>query len=167
MEAALLGLIATIIAAIFGTFINEMYKRHRDAAATAAALAGELASYREAYALLDMSLPILISRVQSGQALNIPQQDAVPDVAFEAYVDKLGHLGSKLAEEVTYVYGQIRGFRSTFMSLTRDPSKFDAAYTESALRVAHMFTQNASRRGNPLIEALNKRASKPFWPPWK
>jgi len=162
MSAAFVGLIATIIGAIIGAFINEMYKRHRDACATAAALAGELASYRYAYRALDVSFPILIERVQAGQPLNIPAQDPPADVAFQAYVDKIGLLGPDLAEKTSFVYGQIRGFRSTFFSLTRAPAHTDSAYLEAALRVGHMFMTSAQQHSVPLIETLRQTARTSF-----
>lgn len=167
MNSALVGLIATILGAVLGAILNEMYKRHRDAIATAAALAGELSSYREAFAALDFSFPVLIDRVEQGNPLNNPEQAAPADIAFEAYVDKIGLLGSQLAERVAYVYGQVRGFRSAFFPLTRQSEKFDATYVAAALRVAHMFSQNANKHAEPLIKALQERASQSFWFFWK
>jgi len=167
MNGALIGLIATIIGAILGAFLNEMYKRHRDAMATAAALAGELSSYRQAFVALDVSLPVLIGRVEEGNPLNIPEQAPPTDIAYEAYIDKIGLLGSELAEQVAYVYGQVRGFRSAFFPLTRQGEKFDAAYVTAGLRVAHMFSQNANRHAEPLISALQERARQSFWSFWK
>lgn len=162
MLTAIVGLIAAVVTAFFGAFINEMYKRHRDACATAAALAGELASYSTAYDALDISLPILLKRAEAGRPLNIPQQDSAVDVTFQAYVDKLGLLGTKLAEETAYVYGQLRGFRSVFQSITRAPAEADSEYLAANLRVAHTFSQNAKRRGEPLIAELTELASTPF-----
>lgn len=167
MNSALIGLIATIIGAILGAILNEKYKRHRDAVATAAALAGELSSYRQALVALDNSLPVLISRVEQGAPLNIPEQAPPTDIAFEAYVDRIGLLGSQLAEQVAYVYGQIRGFRSALFPLTRQGMTFDTAYAIGALRVAHMFSQNANTHAEPLIRALQERAGRSFWPFWK
>lgn len=167
MDNALIGLIATIIGAIIGAILNEAYKRHRDSVATAAALAGELSSYLQAFVALDDSLPVLIDRVEHGGPLNIPEQAPATDVAFEAYVDKIGLLGSQLAEQVAYVYGQVRGFRSAFFPLTRRGEKFDAPYATAALRVAHMFSQNANRHAQPLITALQERANRSFWLFWR
>lgn len=167
MNSALIGLIATIIGAILGAMLNEMYKRHRDAVSTAAALAGELSSYREAFVALDASLSVLIDRVEHGIPLNIPEQAPPTDIAFEAYVEKIGLLGSQLAEQVAYVYGQIRGFRSAFFPLTRRAEKFDATYVIAALRVAHTFSQNAHNHAGPLITALHERANRSFWPFWR
>lgn len=167
MNSALIGLIATIIGAIVGSILNEMYKRHCDAVATAAALAGELSSYRQAFVALDNSLPVLIDRVEQGNPLNIPEQAPPTDIVFEAYIDKIGLLGSHLAERVAYVYGQVRGFRSAFFPLTQRGERFDATYVTAALRVAHMFSQNADKHAEPLIEALQERADWSFWIFWK
>lgn len=167
MDHALIGLIATIIGAFSGSILNEAYKRHRDAVAVAAALAGELSSYLQAFAALDNSLSILIDRVEHGDPLNIPEQAPSTDTAFEAYVGKIGLLGSQQAEQVAYVYGQVRGFRSAFFPLTRRGEKFDAAYVTASLRVAHMFSQNATRHAEPLIAALKERANRSFWLFWR
>lgn len=167
MNSALIGLIATIFGAVVGAILNEGYKRHRDAIATAAALAGELSSYREAFVSLDFSFSVLIARVEQGEPLNIPEQAAPTDIAFEAYVDKIGLLGSHLAERVAYVYGQVRGFRSAFFPLTRQGERFDATYVAAALRVAHMFSQSANKHAEPLIKDLQERANQSFWIFWK
>lgn len=166
MDSGYWGLITTIVGAILGAVLNEQYKRHRDAAATAAALAGELSSYREAFKQLDLSLPILIDRVHQGQALNMPEQSPPTDIAYEKYVDKVGLLGSQLAEEIAFVYGQIRAFRSAFFPLTRRGESFDPAYVEAALRMAHAFAQIANQRGEPLVKTLQKRAVRSFWRFW-
>lgn len=162
MLTAVVGLIAAVITGFFGAFINEMYKRHRDACATAAAIAGELASYRTAHDALDVSLHILLKRAKEGVPLNIPQQDPAADVTFQAYVDKLGLLGPALAEETAYVYGQLRGFRSVFQSITRAPQGADSEYIAASLSVAQMFTRNAKQRGDLLIPRLTELANTSF-----
>lgn len=166
MDSGYWGLVTTIVGAFLGAILNEQYKRHRDATATAAALAGELSSYRKAFESLDVSLPVLIGRVQQGHPLNIPEQAPPTDIAFDKYADKLGLLGVQLAEDVAFVYGQIRGFRSAFFPLTRRGETFDPGYVEAALRTAHMFAQTASQRGEPLIKALQRRAARSFWRFW-
>jgi hypothetical protein len=162
MNSALIGLIATIVGAIIGTFLNEMYKRHRDAVATAAALAGELASYRLAFFILDQSMPVLIQRVERGEPLNLPAVEQPTDVVFAAYVDKLGLLGHQLAEQAALVYGQIRGFRAAFFALTRADMKFDTPYLLASLKAAHSLAQAADGHGQPLVAALQERANQSF-----
>jgi len=164
MLTAVVALLTALVAGMFGAFFTEMYKRHRDAAATAAAIAGELASYKDAFAMLDLSLPRLIAMAQKGIPLNMPEQGQMNDVAYEAYVDRTGLLGSKLAEDVTYVYGQLRGFRLAFKSISGQAGKdLEPAYVEAHLRVGHLFLSRASERITPLVEDLRSLARKPFW----
>lgn len=163
INSAYIGLTATIIGAVIGSFLNEMYKRHRDARATAAALAGELASYKQAFSALDQSLAVLIDRAEKGEPLNIPEQRPPVDITYEAHVDKVGLLGPKLAEEVALVYGQIRGFRSAFFPITGSGQKMESSYVVAALRVAHMFSQQAHQGVVPLTDALRELANQSFW----
>ena len=163
MGPAIIALCTAVVAGLFAAFVSEMYKRHRDMTATAAAIAGELSSYREAYQQLDLSIDLLIKMVERGEQLNLPPQDSVPDVAYEAYIDKVGLLGSQIAEDVTYVYGQIRGFRSSFFALTKQSGPVDPIYTVTVLRICHQFMKKANGRSEPLIVALQNKAKEPFW----
>lgn len=163
MITAVVALLTALVAGMFGAFFTEMYKRHRDATATAAAIAGELASYKDAFAMLDLSLPVLIAKAKKGVPLNMPEQGQMHDVAYEAYVDRTGLLGSKLAEDVTYVYGQLRGFRSAFRSISGQAKDIEPAYVEAHLRVGHLFLSRANERIAPLVEDLRSFARKPFW----
>jgi hypothetical protein len=167
MNTAIIGLIATIIGAIIGSLVNESYKRHCDGVATAAAIAGELGSYRVAFGLLDDSIPIMIELAQKGEKLPLPKQDTPSDAVFDAYVDKIGLLGTELAENVALVYGYIRGFRAGFFPLTGNMS-LDPTYVVGALTAVHSFLKLANENGEPLIEKLQARAKQPFalWKPF-
>lgn len=156
------GLITTIIGAIIGAVLNEMYKRHRDAVAASAAIAGELASYRGAFESLKVSLPVLIGRAEKGEPLNIPEQAPAKDTAYDAYVDKIGLLGPYLAEDIARVYGYIRGFRSALIPISGEKGAAAPEYMEASLRVADMFAQGAFKDSDSLVPALRKRARQTF-----
>jgi hypothetical protein len=162
MDSAWIGLIGTIIAAMIGAFVNEKYKRHCDAVATAALLAGELSSYLDAFAILDKALPILIEQIERGQPFAAPPAEMPKDIAFEASADKMGLLGPKLAKDISLVYGQIRGFRAIFFGLSNDPSKFEPPQQIAILRAAHGALQHSQKKGVPLIRVLKRRAYRPF-----
>ena len=162
MTGAIIGLIATIIAAIIGGLLNETYKRHLDAVATAAALAGELASYRPAFAMFDASVSVLTNQALAGE-LHIPEQAPAVDTAYNAYVDKIGLLGPELAESVADVYGRIRGFRAALYPVTKRDRQPNPEYDAASLRVAHMFAKQADAAGAKLVASLRERASTRFF----
>lgn len=162
MDAAIYSLAGTIAVAGIGTFLNERYKRHLDAASAAAALAGELASYLSAFKSFDVSLNVLVSQAEAG-VLRIPEQGQMMDTAYDAYVDKIGLLGPRLAEDVAAVYGAIRGFRAALSPVTKPDRRADAAYDVASLRVAHMFAQGARAKAVSLVELLRLRARSSFW----
>jgi hypothetical protein len=161
MIVAIIGLIATVVAAVICGLLNETYKRHLDAVATAAALAGELASYKPAFGMLDSSIGVLLKQAETGE-LYIPEQAPTVDTAYNAYVDKIGLLGPELAEDVAAVYGRIRGFRSALFPVTKRDRLQNAEHDVASLRVAHMFAQQASAAGDALVESLRDRARTPF-----
>jgi hypothetical protein len=160
LAAVIAGTVA-IVVSIITNFMGESFKRYKDRVALAGALAGELASYEEAYDLYRASFAALIDDARQGKVANIPKQEVPEDPVFGKTADKLGLLGPHLAEAVAHVYGQLRAARAALATLPGD----EHATAERQLGhfvVATTFFRRAHERGTPTIEALRNMAKESY-----
>jgi len=168
MSDALMGatfaLSGTLIVAFLANFCAEDYRRHRDSVALAAALAGELASYEDAWPILRSSLEAMHMHSVAGNSISLPKMPKPSDRVFEANVGKLGLLGPELAEDLAYVYNQVNAFREIFKTLMDEP---ELAAREQAARLDACITtlDRAMGRGASLpgrLRIFAKRWYRPF-----
>ena len=119
--ATIAGLVAITVAYV-NNFVAEGYRRFRDGSALAASLAGELGSYETAWPMLLEMLDSMISAVEAKQKdkLSFRMFERPTDLVFEDAVSKLGLLGAKAAENVVYVYSNIRAFRLALELIMKD-----------------------------------------------
>jgi hypothetical protein len=167
MWTAVLAFMGAIFGGVISGLVGEHYRRYRDMVATAAALAGELSSIRLACNELQELLPRLLDQVKiAGRPPAMPRMNAPNDIAYEAYIDKLGLLGSDLAERTSLAYGQIRGMRAYFFALTGELSSYDPSYLIGALDSIVRRLDAVYPTLEPLIEDLRQRAKENFhwWP---
>jgi hypothetical protein len=120
LAGALLGFVGTATGSFLAVFASESYKRFRDAKALGAGLTGELASYREAWPMLQRTLADIENAAGSGNRVHFPRIEKPLDRFYEANVEKLGLLGPDAAEMVAYVYNNINSFRVTMELLGRE-----------------------------------------------
>lgn len=118
-ESLLAAIIAASVAltvALLNSIGAELYRRHKDRKALAAAIAGELASYEPALPLIQEILRATIQAIETGNrnTVSFRSFDKPKDFVFEKAVEKLGLLGPKLAEDIVYVYSNLNAFRVSF-----------------------------------------------------
>jgi hypothetical protein len=159
--AALLTLTGTLIAGFLSTFLAEDYRRFRDRASFAGAIAGELASYNEAWPMLEELLPKLINAANNQNKLTIPRIEKPTDRVFDNCVAQIGLLGPELAEDVAYVYNNINAFRVSFISSSApDLSSLQIAAT---LQGGLDAMNRAKIRGEQLPKKLRELASEKYF----
>jgi hypothetical protein len=163
LTGALLGFGGSLIVAFVANFCAEDYRRHRDSVALAASLAGELASYEDAWPLLRSSLVAMHARCLDGNTVSIPKMPKPTDRVFDANVGKIGLLGPKLAEDLAYVYNQINAFREMFKTLM-DESALSAEQQAARLWACMTTLDWALERGQPLPDRLRAFAEKRYFP---
>lgn len=163
LSGALIGFGGTLIGGFIANFCAEDYRRHRDSLALAGALAGELASYKDAWPLLRTNLQAMHEMSLAGNKLKIPKIPKPVDRVFEANVARIGLLGPKLAEDLAYVYNQFNAFRDLFKTLMDEP---ELGADQQAARLASCITtlDRAVVRGESLPDDLRKLTRKWYFP---
>lgn len=158
LVALIAGLVSLVVAGL-SNFGSEAYKRHRDAAALAAALAGELGSYTVGLEGMVRNFTLMEQAARSGIQLQIPRVTIPGSLVYESHVSKVGLLGPGLAEEVTYVYSSIETFRSMLRAAS---SESDPSVQADMLAAGLASLANARGRGIPLLVQLRKAAASSF-----
>lgn len=163
LVGALIGFGGTLLGGFLANFCAEDYRRHRDGLALAGALAGELASYKDAWPLLRANLQIMHERASAGNKITLPRIAKPVDRVFDANVARIGLLGPKLSEDLAYVYNQINAFRELFKTLMDEPELTD---DQQAARLVACITtlDRAVERGTTLPEHLRKLTKKWYMP---
>lgn len=156
--ALIAGAVALVVAAL-ANFGAESYKRHRDATALAACLAGELGSYQEAFPLARDGWARILELADGGSHQKLPRIPTPTSPIFESNVAKLGLLGPRLAESVSYVYANIQVFRNMVIVAIEAE---DAPQQALSARAALVALARAETRGAPLVDELRKFASAEF-----
>jgi hypothetical protein len=164
MDTALLTASITLVGFFVVNFIAEDFRRFRNGSSVAAGLAGELASYKEAQALLDGMITSMINAVKEGVREHVPFRSIDPpkDRIFDANVANLGLLGPELVEQIAFVYGQIYGFRVSFALVHSEHKEMSDAELTARLTASQIAVNRASERGNALVEQLKERAGLSF-----
>jgi hypothetical protein len=141
----------------------------RDGQALAGALAGELKSHATAIPILQYSLREMVDALRSPEGRISMQEFEPPNSpVFDAGVPKLGLLGPTLAEEVAFVYEQIRAFRITYSRVSKRHADMPRIQTAATLEFCLMLIDTASTRGTKLILDLQRYATEGYWSsrPW-
>lgn len=140
------GFVALVVAGL-SNFGAESYKRHRDKRALAAALAGELTTYLDAFAATNRVWEPLRLRALAGERLRVPKSPRPKSPVFESVVASLGALGPALAEDVTYVYATVEAFRDLMASVVSDDATAEsqAAAIGAGLQAAGRVRVRATR----------------------
>ncbi len=158
IQAALIAGVVALVGSALSNFGAEMYKRHRDAAALAGGLVGELRSYVTPVSQLLDVLPKLIETARGGQVAPLPRMKRPTSPVYESRVGDLGLLGPALAERVAYVHGMIEAFRN-MMEAAIAP-EVTAKEQEIALTAALELVRRAHLEATPLITALHRFAAR-------
>lgn len=171
---ALIGAFIALTVAWRTNFVAEDFRRFRDGSALAAALLGELRAYEPALPMLKRTLRSWIAAVdnRTSAALTFRPFEVPVDPVFTSGIEKLGLLGPDLAENVSYVYANIRAFRVGMRIITSkpDPCMGPAELKQRCLLCLEAL-ERASSRGDELVAALDTRAKRQyrppaFWNPW-
>lgn len=164
LYAAIIAGSAAVVVALVTQFAAEAFRRHRDGSAIAAALAGELGSYRQAMEILAGQVDGWVQAVSRGDRdmLTFRPIDRQKDLIFDEIVGKVGLLGAELTEKVVTVYGNIRAFRIGHDLIVRDHSSMDDDELLYRMRSIAEVLIKAREVGEPLVAALQDRAQKRF-----
>lgn len=163
IAAALIAAPTALLVAFLAHFGAESFRRYKDRVSLAGALAGELASYDEAFPILKVSFEYLLAEATGGRPVNLATKvPFVDDPVFGKTADKLGLLGPHLAEAVAYVYGQLRGFRAALTAVPTGEG-VTAQQQVGGLVMAHHFLLKARERGEPTVERLKAVAGASYW----
>lgn len=157
--AAVIGASAALIVVFINTFAIENYRRFQSRKALAGALAGELSSYSDAFELLEKNIRILIEKAKTVGLIEFNAFDKPSDKVFESCVKDIGLLGSRLAEDVAYVYNNLNAFRIAFDSASKSD---DVNYQELSLRYALGSLERIKNKDLPT--RLHEEASKSYLP---
>lgn len=165
--AAALGAFASVAVGIIANFLAEDYRRWRDGAALAAAIAGELASYAPAEPLLRGMFSGWSHATGRGQRdqLVFRQFEKPTDVVYDSMVAKIGLLEPNLIEDIVYVYGNLKGMRAAMMLVMNEHSSMSDDELMGRAGACLDSMSRAFERGHPLVAALKARASA-AWRPW-
>lgn len=163
LTGAVLGFSGSLMVAFLANFCAEDYRRHRDSVALAAALAGELASYEDAWPLLRSGLNAMHEQSLAGHRLTLPRMTKPVDRVFEANVGKIGLVGPGLTEDLAYVYNQINAFREMFKTLMEEP-ELSVEQQGARIRACVEMLNRAIARGELLPGRLRKFAMRRYVP---
>ncbi|WP_155706260.1 hypothetical protein [Burkholderia cepacia] len=166
-NTALIALVGVLAGGYINNFLGDDYRRFREGQALAGALAGELKSHGTAAPELKRQLTSMLSHVPS---LDFTETEFTPpnSPVFDSSVSKLGLLGPALAEDVAYVYEQIRAFRITFSRVTKIAGKANHDQIAHMLNYCLTCITHADERGQVLVVNLQRFAADGYWRtrPW-
>jgi hypothetical protein len=163
LVGALIGFGGSLTVSFLANFCAEDYRRHRDSLALAGALAGELASYKDAWPQLRTALQKMHENTSAGNKISFPKIAKPVDRIFDANVARIGLLGPALAEELAYVYNQVNAFRELLKTLIDEP---DIGADQQSARVASCIAtlDRTVARAELLPENLRKLTKKWYVP---
>jgi len=158
--AAIIASSAALIVAFLNSIAAEVFRRHKDRKALAAAIAGELASYEPALPIIQQVLRTTIQAIEAEARSTIIFRpfDKPKDFVFEKAVEKLGLLGPKLAEDIVYVYSNLNAFRVSFSLITTHFKEMPDAEVRARCVACLEAIDRTVQRGTPLIAALKNVA---------
>jgi hypothetical protein len=170
-DSVLIALIAGAVAlavAYVNSFVAESYRRFRDGSALAASLAGELAAYEPAWPIITKMLDSIIESVDAGarKPTYLRPFDRPNDLVFENAVGKLGLLGARSAENVVFVYSNLRAFRVALELICRYEKEMSNEELRFRCVACKEAIGRAVSRGTDLLQELRQRSSQAFVPEW-
>lgn len=160
-NAALVAFVGVLVGGYFNNFLGEDFRRFRDGQALAGALAGELKSHGTSVPVLQSQMRSMLTLLNApGGSISMVEDDFDPPTSpvFEAGVARLGLLGPALAEEVTFVYEQIRAVRIMLRRLSKYANQLERAHISVMLDSCLTSLANAQSRGDTLVAALQRYA---------
>jgi hypothetical protein len=167
----LLGAFIGAAAVIFGGFLVESYRRHRDLQGIASALAGEVAGILHMTEKRDYPryLERVLGQLDAGQNVPIPKLIGGSDNNYtvatmfpvmDRYLDKLGLLPGTLPERIVRFYQFVGGIRLDLDRLATN--EFDAPGKASLIREDLDLWKETSRLGEQLVRELRDVAATTF-----
>lgn len=151
----------TILGAFLGSIVNEMYKRHRDATATAAAIAGEM----EIMSLTCTQYLTVLPQISEAAKTNghpSTHWGSNPQTALSVHAEKLGMLGSNVVSLVTRFYIELQGFRNNCDQASSEASFSDRARMAMYFEAAGSYAQMAVETSSELLPLLTKLSRTSF-----
>lgn len=163
--SALIAACVALIVAYTVNFVAEDFRRFRDGATVAAALAGELSSHALALPQIRVNLNRWIELARKEMRVSDRLFDFPTDPVFDAYIDKLGLLDSQMVEDIVFVYQQIRFFRVGFrIILEHQEMPFDELIARCSVLLQTV--DRANGRGELLLLNLKSRATERYGIKW-
>jgi len=92
-------------------FVGEDYRRSRDAKALAAALAGEVESFKLAMALAEKTARSLLEVLANGQPVPPRMISEPPETVYAANLERVGILGVSIGRDLPYAYHMVHAYR--------------------------------------------------------
>jgi len=157
--ASFTPIIVALLAAYATVFLAEDYRRFRDGTSLAAALAGELQAYLEAFERGTPTLEAIRKHLDSGVPLRyMPPFKPPSDPVYDAGVARLGLLGPEIARDVAYTYQNVNAFRVAYSNMTKTYLKVETHIVLGTLDGAIAAATKAEERGKLALKQLDVRA---------
>lgn len=164
-DVILVGIMAagvSLLVALVANFGSESYKRHRDSAALAGSLAGEIAAFEEGIDLVRETWPKIIPQLEEHGPLKFPDYVVPKLMIYEANAGKIGMLGPQLAEDVGLFYSRTFAFQQIArMAMEADNKDMQLSCFRRGLEISNL----ASERIGPLLGSLRMHAGR-SWVTW-
>lgn len=160
--AALAALFGALTVGYITNFVAVDFRRFRDGAALASALAGELGATVKRMVFVRENIDGQISAIDAGTPLvyRVTQEGQIP--VFDAVVANLGLLDVKLVEDVVFSYHQLRLYRADLVVIYRDHGDMSKEEILHRLNYCRDIVDIVLARGTPLVDALRARALEPY-----
>jgi hypothetical protein len=161
---AFIAAFAALLVAFLTQFVAEAYRRFRDGSALAAGILGELASHEKAAAGLQTALKSWADSTDAdaGARPVLRPITGQSDLVYERAAEKLGLLGVELAEDVVFVYSNIRAFRAGYDLLARHHGEMAPVEFKIRCGQCWMLIEQATCKSDELFAKLRARARRNF-----
>jgi len=142
-------------------FVGEDYRRSRDAKALAAALAGEVESFKIALVIADKTAHGMLEELKKGKPFPrriVPEQ---PETVYAANLERVGILGVSIGRDLPFAYHMMHAYRVAMIAVFSTDSAIEQ---KSAVTVALPFIANANDVLPGLLTKLQARAKRGWRP---
>jgi hypothetical protein len=157
--ASFTPIVVALLVAWVTAFLAEDYRRFRDGTSLAAALAGELQAYLEAFERGTPTLQEIRKHLDKGVPLRyMPPFKPPADPVYDSGVARLGLLGPEIARDVAYTYQNVNAFRVAYANMTKTYLKVEPFIVLGALDGAIEAATKAKERGTVAVKQLDARA---------